>query len=142
MAERLMHTINTGDITKLKIMSVLLQSGKTILTPFTENCRYDLVFEDENGFHKVQCKTGKLVNGSITFRCASVYKVKGITISRSYTKQEIDFYGVYCPQVDRCYLVPVEDAGKFMMKLRYDLPLPNRNGHQHLRWASEYILEK
>jgi hypothetical protein len=48
-------------------MAALLAAGKTVLIPFGVQ-GYDLVFEDEDGFHRVQCKTAYMRNGDDVLR--------------------------------------------------------------------------
>lgn len=45
-------------------------------------------------------------------------------------------FGVYCPEVGKCYLVPVEDVTRTTCSLRVD---PPKNGQKKgIRWAANY----
>jgi hypothetical protein len=40
-------------------MAALLRRGKKVLMPFSDNCRYDIVVEENGSFTRIQCKTGR-----------------------------------------------------------------------------------
>jgi hypothetical protein len=131
-----MNSKQIGDISEAKLTAALLAKGKVVLKPYGDNQRYDLAVEENGILSRIQCKTGKLINGAISFRTTSVYGNNGNR--RGYVGQ-IEFFGVYCPQVDRCFLVPISDTGKSEVCLRV-LP-PKKNGYQStIRWADSYSL--
>ena len=45
---------SVGDITQSQIMAALLRRGNKVLMPFGDNCRYDLVVEQEDDLPLVQ----------------------------------------------------------------------------------------
>ncbi len=48
-----------GELSEAIIIAKLIEVGYSVLTPFGDNRRYDLVIEDADGqFWRVQCKTG------------------------------------------------------------------------------------
>jgi len=67
------HPKITGDRTTLAVMLALSRAGFTLLVPFGENTRYDLVIDDGLQLSRVQCKTGRLRNGAILFPTCSSY---------------------------------------------------------------------
>lgn len=107
--------------------------------PFGDNQRYDLILEDGDKLLKVQCKMGRLINGVISFMVSS---------NRRKTKEhgwgwvsyqgQIDLFGVYCPQVEASYLVPIEDVKNSSAYLR--LEPPRNNQVKGIRWAATYQL--
>ena len=122
-------------------MLALRELGYAISVPFGENTRYDLVIDDSEGLLRVQCKTGRLRNGSIFFATCSTYghHVRPGQSRRSYTGQ-IDLFGVYCPETRGVYLVPVEDVPtRSNAALRVD---PSLNGQRkRIRPANDYRIE-
>ncbi len=134
------NTSHTGEVSRTQVMAEVALLGKRILVPLGDYQRYDFVFEDEDGrFFRVQCKTGRLVNGSVVFLTCSIdsRSKTGRTIRRPYTGQ-IDYFGVYCPQNRKVYLVPVGDVPTNAGTLRID---PPQNGQKtHIRWARDYEL--
>ena len=117
------------------------QEGVTILLPFGGgNGRYDMVIDDHGTFYRVQCKTGRLEqNGTVVaFNAASstyhYYSGKGRE-RRDYRGQ-VEYFGVYCPQNNRAFLVPVDIVGKTEGKLR--LVETKNNQSKNVHWAEDY----
>jgi hypothetical protein len=53
-----------GAQAELAIAAALVASGRRVYLPFFgPDSRTDLVFEDKAGFHRVQCKTSRIVGG-------------------------------------------------------------------------------
>jgi hypothetical protein len=117
------------------ILARLVQSYGTVLVPFGDGCRYDLVVEIEGKFQRVQCKTGRLRDGTVVFKTCSI--VPGTGKSRAYT-DEIDLFGIYCLEIDQVYLVPVGDVGGVEGRLRIDPTLNNQS--RGVRWAKNYVV--
>lgn len=116
------------------VLAALVDSGRTVLLPFSAHERYDLVFEEGGRFYRVQCKTGRLRNGAIRFRTHST------TAGRlTHYVDEIDYFGVYCPETGQTYLVPVGEVPVRGAHLRTE---PARNGQgTGIRWAAHYALK-
>ena len=111
-----------------------------MLLPVGDHLRYDLAIDDHGTILRVQCKTGRLKNGVVRFDTCSIdsRSQKGRCVRRNY-RGEIELFGVYCPDNDKCYLVPVEKVGPNECRLRID---PPRNGQKtHLRWGEDYEIE-
>ena len=51
-----------GERAQGKILARLMEYNFTILIPFGDSARYDLVIEKEGNFWRVQCKTGRIRN--------------------------------------------------------------------------------
>ena len=54
------HPKRVCDISQAKVMAALVAVGRSILLPFGENTRYDLVIDEGGRFVRLQCKTGPL----------------------------------------------------------------------------------
>lgn len=116
------------------------REGVTILIPFGGGTgRYDLVIDDNGKFYRVQCKTGRLQDDGaiVEFKSASssyhYYGGKGREW-RGY-QGEIEYFGVYCPQIKKAYLVPVDVVRK-SGKLR--LKETKNNQSKNVHWAQDY----
>jgi hypothetical protein len=134
------HPKLVGDRTTAMVLARLLETYEVILLPFGENQRYDLVVEAESGFIRVQCKTGRLRNGVIKFNACSITyhhptRLPGQAYKHHYRGQA-DVFGVYCPDTDKIYVVPVEEIGKNAGSLRVERTLNNQA--QRIRWAGDY----
>lgn len=132
-----MNTKEIGDLTQAKLELRLLEKGYTILTPRGDSQRYDFAYEVFGRFYRVQCKTGRYRGGCVIFDTrSSSWHRNGK--KEPYNKNQIDFFGVYCPQLDTYYLIPVEDVGeKYQCNLRVDKP---KKRNSRYVWAKDYIL--
>ena len=129
------HPKAVGDRTTLAVMLALHEVGYTLLVPFGENTRYDLVVDDGNRFARVQCKTGRLRAGAIRFKVRSSYAhhPNPKLLRRDYEGQ-VDYFGVYCPETSGVYLVPFAAAAlKTQAALRVDPPRMARSAESDTR---------
>jgi hypothetical protein len=136
------HPKEIGDRSTLAAMLGLKAAGYALLVPFGENTRYDLVVDDGHRLARVQCKTGRLRNGAITFAVTSTYghHPHPAAVRRTY-EGEIDFFAVYCPETAGVYLVPIDDVPtRSIARLRV---VPTRNGQKrHIRHAADYEIAR
>ena len=130
-------TKSVGDLSEAVLIAVLIQSGYEVLLPFGEDHRYDLVIDDGRTLARVQVKTGRLRKGAILFNTYSSHAHRGGPSSRPYAG-EIDYFGVYCADVDSAFLIPVGETSLLSGTLRV---VPPRNGQtKRVRWAERYFL--
>jgi PD-(D/E)XK nuclease superfamily protein len=119
------------------VRSALVRRGYRVLTPFGTNQRYDLAIDVGDRFLRAQCKTGRLRRGTIIFAVRSVRSNTRRTYLRTY-ENEVDLFLVYCPETDRVYAIPIEEATSSVGALRV---APTANGQaKGIRWACEYEL--
>lgn len=130
----MMNTITKGDVVVLAIASALAKRGERILMPFSQSEGYDLALDRKGGLFRIQCKSGRLRGGSVVFNTAS----HGPRAERRIYSGEVDAFGVYCGELDKCYLVPIEAvATRNCAMLRVAPPQINNKTH---RFAADYIL--
>ena len=123
-----------GDVTEGQILAALLRFGKVVLVPFGDNQRYDFVVDENGLFVRIQCKTGKLKRGAVHFSTCSSYMHRNCG-KKSYLG-EVEFIGVYCPQNDECYMIPIGDCPTREMSLRLE---PSKNNQtKNTKNASDY----
>jgi len=131
-------TTGRGDITEIHVAAALMRTGRRVLRPISTGLRYDLLIDNVDGtFARVQCKTGILKDGFITFRVRSfdARRPNGV----SYRGQ-VESFGVFCPQTGRTYLVPMTalTASDSTARLRLR---PALNGQRTgIRLAEEFEL--
>jgi PD-(D/E)XK endonuclease len=136
------HPKDVGDRSTLAIILALHARGCTTFLPFGENTRADLIADYGDRLARIQCKTGRLLNGAVEFRTASTYlhhpnpKLR----TRSYHGQ-IDEFGVFCPESGSVYVVPIADLpNRTMAMLRVE---PPRNHQvQGIRLAATYEIAR
>ena len=121
------------------ILAALLRAGKVVLQPFGDNQRYDLVIDAGDGkFLRVQCKTARILReGILHFDTCSSQAHRGRG-KQSYYGQA-DLFGVYSPDLDKVYLVPVDVCGKAAAQLRL-APRKQDSCRKEARMASDFEL--
>jgi hypothetical protein len=132
------HPKDIGDRSTLAAMIALQDAGYSLLVPFGENTRYDLVIDDGVELKRVQCKTGRLRDGVVWFATASCYghHRNPATARRSY-KNQIDYFAVYSPETEGVYLVPLDHVQtESNAALRIDPP--RNNQRRRVRYAADY----
>ena len=118
-----MNTKAVGDMSQGAVIAALLKAGQVVLLPFGDNQRYDLVVEQNGEFKRVQVKTGRLKDGSIRFQTCSTYAHRGR--GKKDYRGQADLFGIYCPENEKTYLVPVDVVGTTNGRMRID---PPKNG--------------
>jgi len=130
-------TSGVGEVSRMQVMAAVARLGKNVWIPLADIGRSDFAFEENGRFFRVQSKTGRLRKGVVTFLGCSFNSssVPGRRICRPYTG-EVEYFGVYCPDNNKVYLVPASEVPTACCHLRID---PPRNGQKtKLRWAREY----
>lgn len=137
-----MDTTKIGNITEGALLSSLMRSGRVVLIPFGTQDDYDIVFEEGGRFFKVQCKTAHTVKGVMIFNAYTVVRDKDTKkYHNRYYGEKIDFFGVYCPENGKCYLVPVSEiTAKAKVHLR--LVPPKNNQKKRILMAEDYELRE
>ncbi|HEY6284538.1 MAG TPA: group I intron-associated PD-(D/E)XK endonuclease [Ktedonobacteraceae bacterium] len=97
------------------VISRLMEVGYVVLVPVDGTQRYDMVIEDANGqFWRIQCKTGKWkeAEGVIIFSARKSSFSRGAWAKTAYTYHDaVDFFAVYSRELQKVYLVPIDQVG-------------------------------
>jgi PD-(D/E)XK endonuclease len=127
-----------GNVAELAIAAEATRLGLSVLKPLTEHERYDLVLGVGGRLMRVQCKWGARQGDVIHVRLRSSYHspTRGYVIT-TYDESEVDLIAVYCGELDRCYLLPIE---LFVSRKTVYLRLERTRNNQRaaLNWAAEY----
>lgn len=128
-----------GNVAELAIAKEAARLGLSVLVPLTEHERFDLALGIGGRLLRVQCKWANRKDDVIVVHLASSRRGPNGYIRRNYSPAEVDAIGIYCSDLDRCFLVPIElIAGQWTMQLRLTAP---RNGQRAaLHFADEYDL--
>jgi hypothetical protein len=127
-------TFEVGNLSEARFAAHLLSLGRVVLMPFGGGCRYDMAIELDGAIKRIQVKTGRLISSGAVLAFNTCSNNKGYK-RRAY-HEDADYLGVYSPQLDRCYLVPVSETGVSEMKLRLE---PPKNGQtKNVKLASDY----
>ncbi len=131
-----MNSKAKGDISEALIFAALVKYGFTVLTPWGDKNRYDLVVDDNGVFIRIQCKTGCIRNGCVNFRTYSVTTKNGEPLKSGYTADEVDLFMVYCPETDKIYAVKQTEVPNDICLLR--LEEPKNNQKWNVKMASDF----
>ena len=128
-----------GTIAELKIAAEATRLGIPVLRPMTEHGRYDMVFELGTNLVRIQCKWASVHGDVIPVSTAGNRLTPRGYVGTTYSAAEIDAIAVYCGDLDRCYLLPIDlVAGRRSVHLRLAAA---KNGQRAcLHWAAEYEL--
>ena len=143
-----LSTDQKGAIAESAITFQAFRCGVGVLRPLGEGERYDLVFDLRPRLIRVQCKWAPLEGDVISVRCQSTRRTAAGIASRRYSPEEIDAFAAYCPELDACFFLPLDQFGNvraihlrvnpcqnnqligvnWMENFRFEATLPNRLG--------------
>jgi hypothetical protein len=133
-----MNTKQIGDVSQAVIVAELIKLGKTVLTPYGDKNRYDLVVDNDGTFIRIQCKTGRLGKDKSFVRfdsCSStMHRTNG---KKQNYRGQIELFAVYCRELNQVYFVPIDDATSYETRLRLTPPINKQQ--KGVRWANDYL---
>jgi prevent-host-death family protein len=127
-----------GNVAELAFAAEAARLGLTVLKPLTEHEPYDLVLGIGDRFLRVQCKWASKQGDVIYVRLkrSRHSPTKGYVVG-TYAKDEVDAFGIYCGELKRCYLVPIEGV-EGMQAISLRLTAARNNQRAALNWAADY----
>lgn len=133
------ETKQKGLLTELHCQLAFTELGFLVMSPLSEDSRYDFVIDLGRHFIRVQCKTctPKPDGSAIVFTCRSTRSNTQDNVSRKYTKEEIDYFYTY--YWGKSYLVPVEECSS-EKTLRFIKPFSGQINK--INFAEEYELKR
>lgn len=132
------HPKEKGQRSEAAVIFEFVKRGITVLEPFGDNERYDLVVESRGTFFRIQVKTGRLDTGRVQFETRSTGTLTRKVAKESYTG-EIDFFAVYSPDLEETYVIPEEDTPETTMGLRVS---PAKKKSPNINWAKDYLIDE
>jgi hypothetical protein len=105
--DNVLTTDRKGAIAELAIVSEALKLGVDVYKPCFDGGRYDLIFGVGSALLRIQCKWATISKNVVTIRCYSSRRGRDGYIKRAYSSDEIDALAAYCPDLERCFLVPI-----------------------------------
>lgn len=125
-----------GAVAELAIAKAAADLGIGVWGPYTVE-RYDLIFDLRPGLVRVQCKWATRHGDIVSVRCYRNRRNRDGLLRQYYSAEEIDAYAAYCPDVDRCYFLPIESfANRIAIQLR--LAPAKNNQNVRINWAKDY----
>jgi hypothetical protein len=117
-----------GAIAEAKIYAAAVEAGIVAARPLTEGRRYDLIFDVGPRLLRVQCEWAKRKGDVIVLRTRTSRYTPSGYVWTTYAAHVVDGIAAYCPDLDQCLYVPIEEiAGKAVAHLRLS---PARNGQR------------
>src|SRR5947209_327298 len=131
-------TFDIGNEAESIVLSHYVKAGLRVCVPFGTGGPYDLAVDTGTRIVKVQVKTATFERGCIvckTRRRNASYE----RTMRRYEKGEVDYFAIYCPQLNEIYGMPFE-ATRVSASLRIE-PTINKQ-EKFIRWAKDYSWDK
>lgn len=132
-----MNTKDKGELAEAAVIARLKEFGYTVLTPFGDNAKYDLVYDRNGVLIKAQVKYGRWDGERIKCNTSSTTHSKSENNISEYTKEDIDEFLIYSPHTEDVYSVAVENAGKTSKWFRLEEP---DRGANNVNLAEDYVL--
>jgi hypothetical protein len=131
-----METAARGNAAEGAVLNAFVQRGYGVLVPFGGGQPYDLVVELGSALLRVQCKRAWPSGGCLVFNSRGTDHGNG---RRSYLGLA-DIFGVYFPQTDGVYLVPIDEVAASKGWLRVE---PTRNNQKRgVRFAADFEIDR
>ena len=133
----MLTTDQKGAIAETAIILAAVKLGVDVYRPVFEGGRYDLIFGLREQLLRVQCKWARRYGDVVAVRCYSSRRSRDGFVKRSYTPDEVDAIAAYCPDLERCYFLPLASFGsRVQIHLRLG---PARNNQKlGMNWAEEF----
>ena len=131
-------TFDIGNEAEAVVLGHYIRAGLRVCIPFGTGGPYDLAVDTGARIVNVQVKNATLGKGCIQCRTrrrnASYDRTR-----RRYKKGEVDYFAIYCPQLNELYGISFADAkGSASLRIK---PTINKQ-EKYIRWAKDYCWEK
>jgi hypothetical protein len=126
-----------GSIAETAVIHEAVKLGIGVLKPVNDGLRYDLVLDIDERLVRVQVKWASRKADVIDVRCYSSRRSAAGFVRRPYTLREIDAVVAYCPELGRCYFLPLDDFGE-RTEIRLRLAKARNNQEAGVNRAEDY----
>ena len=127
-----------GLVTHTAVLHKLVSRGLEVLQPLGDHLRYDLAYylEETAELVRIQCKAGRydLHKGCVFFK--NFNRSGGRGKRRGYV-EDVEYFGVYCAELNKVYLVPV-DIATYASEVSLRVDPPKNNQEKKIIWARDY----
>jgi hypothetical protein len=130
-----------GAIAEQAIILAAVKLGVSVWKPVSEHGRCDLVLEIAARLWRVQCKWGRLTDAGdlVIARIGGCRRSTSGYVRSTYSGDEVDLFGIYCGDLDHCFVPASLAVGKHGLSLRLSAP---RNGQRAcINLASSFDFE-
>jgi hypothetical protein len=132
----MLTTDQKGAVAELAIAKAAADLGIGVWGSHTVE-RYDLIFDLRPRLVRVQCKWAGRHDNVISVPCYRNRRNREGLLRQYYSRDDVDAYAAYCPEVDECYFLPIDEfANRIAIQLRLG---PTRNNQSvGINWAKDY----
>jgi len=120
------------------VLHKLVSRGLEVLQPLGDHLRYDLAYyqEDTAELIRIQCKAGRYDPdiGCVFFK--NFNRTGGRSRRRGYIG-DAEYFGVYCTELNKVYLVPINIA-TYASEVPLRVDPPKNNQAKKVIWARDY----
>ena len=135
-----LNTKSIGNIGEAKVLCKFIELGIPVYVPFGDNEKADLIAEFNGKLNKIQVKTSiKSKDGAVIFDLTSSTAHRKNGVRHVYTNQEVDYFACYNIELDKVFLIDINEAPKNAIKLRFTKP--KNNQIKTIRYIDDYLLE-
>lgn len=131
----MLTTNQKGAVAETAIALEAIKLGIDVYRPYVDG-RYDLIFDMGHELLRIQCKWAARHGDVVVIRLHSNRRGPAGMIRRTYTREEVDGFAVFCVGTGRCYFLSADFAGYHEVRLRLG-PAKN-NQRVGVRWAKDY----
>jgi len=127
-----------GLIAHTAILHKLVSMGLEVLQPLSDDLRYDLAYywEETAELIRIQCKAGRY-NPNIGCVYFKNFNRSGGQGKRRGYVGDAEYFGVYCAELNKVYLVPV-DITTYASEVSLRVDPPKNNQEKKIIWARDY----
>lgn len=118
---------------ELRFASEFVRAGWSVYLPYGEDGPVDLLIFKKGKFKKVQIKASKPNKGVIVCKLRSTNNWQ----DRKYSKEDVDYLGLYDYINKSGYLVPIDDF-EGMSQISFRLKPPKNNQSKGIRYSKEF----
>ena len=105
-----MHSSAKGDLGVVKVIARLTELGWNVGVLITEHQHYDLLAEKQSKMIRVQVKYAPIKRNIIAADLRCIWANTSGTKVRYYSTGDYDVLALYCPDLDKCYFVPMVEV--------------------------------
>ena len=133
----MLTTDQKGAIAETAVAHAAVKLGLGVSRPVNEGERYDLILDLHPRLIRVQVKWARRQGDVVAVRSQSARRTRDGLVTRAYSSEDIDALAAYCPDIDRCFLLPSALVhGRRHFHLRLYAP---RNGQRAgIVWAAQF----
>ena len=102
-----MNPSQKGAVAELAVAFEATRLGIPVYRPVAEGGRADMILDVAGRLLRVQCKWANRERDVINVRLRTSRLSNGGYVTTTYRASEVDAVAAYCPDVERCYLLPI-----------------------------------